>query len=26
VDRYAQARRNFALRLVRRKDCTGGFL
>lgn len=26
VDRYAQARRNYALRLVRRKDCTGGFL
>ena len=26
VDRYAQVRRNFALRLVRRKDCTGVFL
>ena len=26
VDRYAQAHRNFALRLVRRKDCTDGFL
>ena len=26
VDRYAQVRRNFALRLVRRRGCTGGFL
>ena len=26
VDRYAQVRRNFALRPFRRKDCTGGFL
>ena len=26
VDKFAQVRRNFALRLVRRKDCTGGFL
>ena len=26
VDRYAQARRNFALRLVRRRGCTDGFL
>ena len=26
VDRYAQARRNFALRLARRRGCIGGFL
>ena len=26
VDRYAQARRNFALRLARRRGCIGGFV